>query len=73
MDSNQYADPNQCGAKGADFTVCAQRITRIQLSHLVDKLIIVFGDTPQEDESGTKEKIVKLTEVLFIFPTVSFA
>ncbi len=63
MDLNQYTDPNQCGAnntQGVDFTVCAQKITKIQLSHLVDKLVLVFGDTPQEDESGTKERVVKL-------------
>ena len=63
MDSNQYTDPSQCGTnntQGADFTVCTQKITRIQLSHLVDRLILVFGGTSQEDESGTKERVVKL-------------
>ena len=53
----------QCGTnntQGADFTVCAQGITRIQLSHLVDKLVIVFGDTSQKDGNGTKERIVNL-------------
>lgn len=54
-------DTNQNNSvQDANFAVTAQSVVRVQLSHLVDKLIVVFGDTSQDDGEGTKENIARV-------------